>query len=489
MKRIILLAAAALSLAASLTASPLPKREFRGAWLQTVYQDGFKKRTTEQNKAYLREQLDRLHLAGINAVLFQVRPSADAFYKSDIEPWSRFLTDAGKAPAPFWDPLEFMVEECHARGMELHAWINPYRVTTSSKDVLPKGHLYHKHPERFIRFDNKIYFDPGRPENREHIAKVVTDIVRRYDIDGIHFDDYFYPYPVKGRKFNDDASFRKYGKGMKLADWRRRNVDLLIEELHAAIPAVKPWVRFGISPFGIWRNKASDSRGSETRGLQNYDDLYADVVMWAEKGWIDYLIPQLYWTLENKIASSEILADWWGRNCSNRHVYVGQNVKVTMDNPAPARKEKSQLAKKVEITRLNPAIQGNCWWSGYDLTVNHAGVADSLSSRHHPCIALPPVYPWISTARPGKPRNVRINNGVLSWDKPKTGGKADDAVMFAVYCFTPGMKADIENAEALVTLTDSDNFTLKDFPKGSRYVVTSISRANVESEPTKELKF
>ncbi|MDE7125942.1 MAG: family 10 glycosylhydrolase, partial [Muribaculaceae bacterium] len=308
----------------------VPKREFRGAWLHTVYQDGYAKRSTAENKQWLSRQLDALQEAGINAVIFQVRPSADAFYDSPYEPWSRFLTLNGKAPDPYWDPLEYMVEQCHARGMELHAWLNPYRATTSAKAVIPQGHICHSHPERFIRFDKKLYLDPGIPENRELIEKIVVDIVRRYDVDGIHFDDYFYPYPVKGQRFNDDKSYQRYGKGMKLSDWRRSNVDLLIENLHKAIRKTKPWVRFGVSPFGIWRNRSTDPAGSASNGLQNYDDLYADVLKWAREGWIDYQMPQLYWTLENKVAPSMHLAQWWSDNSYGRHVYVGQDVDRTM---------------------------------------------------------------------------------------------------------------------------------------------------------------
>ena len=191
-----------------------PKREFRGAWMHTVYQQQYHDQTTAQNQAYIRQQLDLLQLAGCNAVIFQVRPQADAFYPSDLEPWSRFLTDNGAAPVPAWDPLQFIIDEAHARGMELHAWLNPYRVTTAKSQTLPQGHVYHKHPEWFVRFDGKLYFDPGLPESREFITKVVMDIVSRYDVDGIHFDDYFYPYPVKGVEFPDEASYKKYGNDL-----------------------------------------------------------------------------------------------------------------------------------------------------------------------------------------------------------------------------------------------------------------------------------
>lgn len=233
-----------------------PKREFRGAWMHTVHQGQYAKQSTAENQAYLKEQLDLLQQAGCNAVVWQIRPSADALYPSELEPWSRFLSgEAGVAPSPMWDPLQFMIDECHARGMELHAWLNPYRVTTSKDEKLADNHIYHKYPERFLTYDNKLYFDPALPENREFIIDVVKDIITRYDVDAIHMDDYFYPYPLKDVDFPDDASYAKYGNGMVRGDWRRQNVDMLIEGLHNVIAENKPWVRFGISPFGIWRNK------------------------------------------------------------------------------------------------------------------------------------------------------------------------------------------------------------------------------------------
>ncbi len=200
-----------------------------------------------------------------------------------------------------------MIDEAHARGMELHAWLNPYRVTTSANQELPINHIFYKHPERFVEYGSKLYFDPGWPENIDFISNVVKDIITRYDVDAIHMDDYFYPYPVAGVDFPDDYSYAAHGKGMDRGDWRRQNVDKLIEKLHVTIMENKPWVRFGISPFGIWRNKKSDPRGSDTNGLQNYDALFADVLLWTEKGWVDYMMPQLYWELEHKLASHLVL--------------------------------------------------------------------------------------------------------------------------------------------------------------------------------------
>ncbi len=451
-------------------------REFRGAWLHTVFQAQYRRQTTDENKAYLIRQLDSLKLAGINAVIFQVRPQADAFYASEYEPWSVYLTDAGKAPVPFWDPLEFMVEECHARGMELHAWLNPYRVTSNSKqaNTLPGTHIARKHPERCLSYGGKLYFDPGLPENREFIGKVVDDIVSRYDIDGIHFDDYFYPYPIAGKQFPDEKSYSRYGNGMKLADWRRHNVDLLIEDVGKRVKAVKPWVRFGISPFGIYRNKKTDPRGSETNGLENYDALYADVLLWDNECWIDYLLPQLYWELDHKSASYRVLVDWWNGVEPKHHIFVGQDVVRTSD--------KNELAEKIELVRAHDNIGGNCWWPGYEVTRNHGGVADSLSTIYHSSVALPPAYPWLSEKAPKAISGLRpTGESSFSWFKPDAEGKCSDTVKFGIYRFDSRADIDTSRPGALVEVTAANEYTARE---GGVYVITAIDRVNNESEPS-----
>jgi len=490
MKKFFFLLLLAVSCIAISMAQGNPKREFRGAWMHTIYQPQYAKQTTEENKAYLRDQLDKLKAAGVNAVLFQARPSADAFYDSKYELWSRFLTKGGAAPKPYWDPLQFMVEETHARGMELHAWLNPYRVTTSKNEVLPKGHLYHKEPWRFVRYagDGKIYFDPGLPENRDFIVKVVLDIVDRYDVDGIHFDDYFYPYPAKGKDFPDAKSYAKYGNKMNRGDWRRQNVDKLIEEVHAAIKGSRqPWVRFGISPFGIWRNKKDDVRGSDTDGLGNYDDLYADVLLWAEKGWIDYLIPQLYWELDHPRASYLVLVDWWAKAIDNKcQLYIGQDVERTMKLPDIAPSDcPNQLYHKVDLTRMAPEIQGNCWWPAYSLTADFMGAAAELSDDLQSTPALVPSYGMINNRPPKPVSRLKHQNGILSWSSDATSGKVSDQVRFVVYRFESEDEMDYDNPENIIAITAEPKFDTK-LP--GIYGVTALDRVNNESEPSREIK-
>lgn len=489
MKSILLIAAMSLAAFAPVQ-SANPKHEFRGAWLHTVHQGQYAKMTTAETKNYLEDQLDKLKAAGCNAVVFQVRPSADALYDSELEPWSRFLTGtAGKAPEPYWDPLEFMVEQSHARGMELHAWLNPYRVTSSNNEKLVPDHIYHKHPERFVKYDGKLYFDPGLPENREFIERVVEDIISRYDVDAIHMDDYFYPYPVKGKDFPDSKSYAEYGNGMDRGDWRRQNVNLLIEGLHETIAATKPWVRLGISPFGIWRNKSSDPKGSDTNGLQNYDELYADVLLWTEKGWVDYMLPQLYWTLEKKVASSEKLAYWWNDNANGRHMYIGQSIGATMDTPdlAPS-KNPTQLDHKIRLSRELPNIQGNCWWPGYMITSNYKGIADSLAVNQQSTVALVPSYPWIDSVAPDEVSGLRAEGRVIKWQAPETDDVMQQARAYVVYCFGKDEEADLENASSIVCVTYSPEYVIPDDKDGEyRYVVTVLDRANNESKEGKSV--
>ena len=469
-----------------------PKREFRGAWMHTVFQPQYASKSTAELQSYLTDQLDKLQKAGVNAVIFQVRPSADAFYPSDLEPWSRFLTKNGKAPVPFWDPLQFMINEAHARGMELHAWLNPYRVTTSPNEKLAPGHIYHKEPWRFVTYkgDNKMYFDPGLPENRAFIEDVVIDIVKRYDVDGIHFDDYFYPYPAKGIDFPDDASYKKYGNGMKRDDWRRKNVDMLIEEIHNRLAATKPWVRFGISPFGIWRNKSSDPRGSETNGLQNYDALYADVLPWSEKGWIDYLMPQLYWQLEHPKASTLVLAEWWDKNAGGRHMYYGQDVSNIMKHAdLPPSTEKTQLRHKIELSRKLENVQGNCWWPGYTITSNLNGVADSLANDLQSTIALVPSYPWMSQNRPQPTKLAPIRSDKkLNWEKIEgNANTVDEVVRYVVYRFdTNSQNLNFDDPANIYMVTPQTTITVTE---PGLYFITAMNRANVESMPSNGVKY
>ena len=474
-----------------------PKREFRGAWLHVIGQSQWAQKTPKQQREYISKEFDLLEQAGCNAVIFQVRPTADAVYKSDLEPWSAFLTGKrGKAPSEDWDPLEYAIEEAHKRGMELHAWINPYRVTSSSKDILPANHDANKHPERFIRYDGKIFFDPAYQENIDFICKVVKDIVSRYDVDAIHMDDYFYPYPVPGKEIPDASSYNKFGKGMNKGDWRRDNVNRLIKQIHSTIKTTKPWVRFGVSPFGIWRNKKNDPKGSNTNGFENYDGLYADPLLWAREGWIDYIAPQLYWALDHKLAPSGHLAEWWNANANGVDVYIGHDTRQSMNTSDPKHNSTNEIATKVKLSRKLENIKGNIWWHGYWVTENYKGVRNILESDLQSTLALPPAYGDLSQS-PAPVSGLKFENEngeiVLKWNKEHRKGAetANDVVKYVVYEFLPGENSDdLDVAETIISITPENSLAIcseteESSMKNNIYVVTAVDRMNRESKPSK----
>lgn len=483
---------------ADVALNAMPKREFRGAWIHIVGNTTIRNMSTDQVQEMLLDALDSIQNVGCNAVIFQVRPTADAFYDSKIEPWSRYLTGVqGKAPEPFWDPLAFVVEQAHKRGLEVHAWCNPYRVTLDVKDTLTKDHIYFKQPKLFVKYGKQIYFNPTEPAARAYTAKVVADIVSRYDIEAIHFDDYFYPYPIAGERFNDDASFKKYaaGQGFKTShptlkptdknydravkgDWRRYNVELLIKELNDTIKSIKPWVRFGISPFGIHRNKKDHPSGSATNGLSNYDELFADVPGWAQKGYIDYYVPQLYWVIGHERADYKTLIQWWNRQHVKGQLYIGQSISAM----------KNQIKPKMELVRNLKNVDGNIWWPGWALVNDSRKVNDSLRVEYQRNLALIPAYKELDTVVPA-PLEIAKEGRSIVWSQ--TNEDAADplqkALFYGVYCFPKGVKTDVEDSRYLVKLTNATSFNvIEENPghaAGSHYVVTVIDRCWNESVP------
>lgn len=473
-------------------AASSPKREFRGAWLHIVGNTEFAKMSSSQVQAHLTATLDSLQKAGCNVVFFQVRPEADACYPSEIEPWSRFLTGVqGKAPDPYWDPLQFMIDECHSRQMELHAWLNPYRVTTTSKEKLSAGHIYHKKPGLFVKYGDQIYFNPGEPESREHILSVIRDIVTRYDVDGIHFDDYFYPYPIAKKDFPDAATFKKYGaaqgfKTSQKADWRRNNVTVLMSEVNALIKELKPWLRFGVSPFGIHRNISEDPDGSRTNGLSGYASLYADTPLWAKEGYVDYLAPQLYWKIGHKNADYEILINWWNDLDLKGHMYIGQSIE-TFSEKDLRDPSTTQMRRKMELVRELPGIHGNVWWPGWSIAENVVGIKDSLSMNYQRQRALLPAYTDIDPVIPDNVEAWVSNvNGRVRWLAEPTDDVLQKPMYYVVYRFEADEEVDIDRAENIFMLTRSTSFTPDpaDFEKHRRFVITVLDRCWNESAPS-----
>ena len=407
-----------------------PKREFRAAWIQAV-NGQFRGVPTEKLKQTLVGQLNSLQGAGINAIIFQVRPEADALYASQYEPWSRFLTGTqGQIPSPMWDPMQFMIEECHKRNMEFHAWINPYRVKTSLKNQLAPTHIYHEHPEWFVTYGDQIYFDPALPESREHICKIVSDIVSRYDVD----------------------------------------------------------VKFGISPFGIYRNQKTDPLGSNTNGLQNYDDLYADVLLWAREGWIDYNIPQIYWEIGHKAADYATLVDWWAKHSENRPLFIGQAVMNTVQHADPKNPSINQLPRKMALQRSYQTIGGSCQWYAAAVVENAGKYRDALVQEYHKYPALIPVFDFMDDKAPDKVRKMKkvwTEDGyILFWTAPKADTEMDKAVQYVVYRFGSKEKVNLDDPSRIVAITRNPFYKLP-YETGKtkyRYVVTALDRIHNESK-------
>lgn len=478
------------------------KREFRGVWLQTVFQERYMKRNTAQNQEYLTRLIEQLKADGFNAVIFQVRPEGDAFYRSEIEPWSRFLTGMqGKVPADAWDPMAFLIDLCHQHHIEFHAWINPYRMGASKGRGIAHP-LYKAHPDWFVQYAGKWYLNPGKPESRAYIRTIVRDIVSRYDIDAIHMDDYFYPYPEGGEKFNDNTEFRTYAPQMNidigdkdaLGNFRRRNVDILIKYIHQDIQKLKPWVRFGISPFGIYRNKATWAGGSATNGLQCYDDLYADVLRWAQSGWIDYILPQLYWEIGHKQADYTTLVKWWNDNIpASCCLYVGISIERSLDgaknaNPVPdLRASHTHFMAKMQLCRESDQVDGECFWYGYQIEDNVYHVADFLRENVYQIPALTPSFTTVSDEQPDKVEDLEAevsDRGIrLSWEA------ADHKypVTYLVYKFPKGTSVKTDNLSHLFCQTAETSVTDSDFGDSRKftYVVSVLDRFGNESKGKK----
>lgn len=472
-----------------------PKREFRGAWIQTV-NGCFKGMSRDDMQNTLTRYLDAFQRYGLNTVIFQVRCEADAFYKSRYEPWSYYLTgEQGVAPNPMWDPLEWMVEQCHRRGLELHAWINPYRAKTAAPHDLAVNHPYNMWPDRFFKYRDMLLFDPGEPGNREYICRVVADIMRNYDVDGIHMDDYFYPYPAAGMEVPDNNSYAKYNNGIAdRGDWRRYNVNELIHQMHDTIRAVKPWVKFGVSPFGIYHNarRGGNIPGSDTNGLENYGDLYADVLYWVNKGWVDYSMPQLYWQIGHSVADYETLIRWWDKYASNRPLIIGESIENTIKYADLSNPQINQLIAKMNLERSLPNVSGSCMWYGEVFANNKGNYAEAVHQLYFKHPALQPLMPFIDSKAPGKVKKLKpvwTEDGyILFWTAPKAKSEMDEAVKYVVYRFAKGESVDLDDASHIVTVTP-DNFYKLPYEDGSEryvYVVTALDRLQNESSAVKK---
>jgi uncharacterized lipoprotein YddW (UPF0748 family) len=375
------------------------KPELRGVWVASVDNIDWPSKKgllVDSQKAEFIQIVNTHKQNGLNTLIVQIRPATDAFYPSPYEPWSEWLSGIqGKPPSPFYDPLQFMIDETHKHGMQFHAWCNPYRADFKiGKASIAPSHITRLHPDWFLEYGDKKYFDPGNKQAQQFVVDVIKDIVERYDVDAIHFDDYFYPYRIAGKEFPDSLSFALYGRGVKKDDWRRSNVDSIIVALGKVIKKAKPYVQFGISPFSVWRNNDKDARGSNTKaGQTNYDDLYADILLWLQKGWIDYVAPQLYLEIGHKAIAYENILEWWSRHTYGKHCYVGLGIYRAGSNDAW--KDSAQLPRQIELLRKTTNMQGMIFFSSKSFNRNPNGWNDSLRLNYFKEPAAIPMMNWL----------------------------------------------------------------------------------------------
>ncbi|MFL4903060.1 glycoside hydrolase family 10 protein [Streptomyces sp. MMS24-I2-30] len=367
----------------------------RGVWLATVDNRDWPSKPGLSAAAQQKEliaHLDRAVRDRLNTVILQVRPTADALWPSPHEPWSRCLTGT-QGRSPGWDPLGTAVAEAHARGLQLHAWFNPYRIANHSDPArLTASHPARKHPDWVVRYGGKLYYNPGLPQVRSFVQDAMLDAVARYPVDAVHFDDYFYPYPVAGQSFDDDAAYDRYGGAFDdRAAWRRDNIDKLVRETAERIRRIRPGTQFGISPFGVWRNAAADNRGSDTRaGVQTYDDLYADTRTWVREGWIDYIVPQLYWSaqpLDQQVpANYAVLVPWWAEVArgTKTKLYIGEALYKAGDPEQPAPwHDPAELSRHLALAAQYPEVQGHVFFAAKDVAADKIGAMARVIADHY----------------------------------------------------------------------------------------------------------
>lgn len=464
------------------------KREFRGVWIASVGNiDWPRSRTSTsgQKIAELVQIFDKLKEANINAIFFQVRTEGDALYQSNFEPWSYWLTsEQGKIPKPYFDPLEFAISEAHSRGMELHAWFNPYRVTSDTGAYERFfNHISKTKPEWILSFGRYKMLDPGNPEVQNYITNIIVDVLTRYDVDGIHFDDYFYPYSPKITN-EDSMTFIKYNRGFtNIDDWRRDNINSLMKRIYQIIKSYKPYVKFGISPFGIVENKYAG-----TEGFNSYEIIYCDPLTWIREKSIDYVVPQLYWEMEHPKAPYKKLLPWWDSVVEDKHLYIGlfssrfQSKQFLIKG--------FEIGNQIEMNRKFKNVSGEVHFSARSIYENQGGLFDSLKNNLYRYPALLPTMKWIDSIPPNKIQNISVQKDsskiLIEWKEPERNSQAETAYGYVVYRFV-NENIDLNNSKNIrqIILPKKEKFTdsmNKDLTGEITYVITSLDRHQNESE-------
>ena len=471
-----------------------PTREFRAAWVTTFTNlDWPSKRglkSGEQQKEFL-QLLEKFKASNLNAAIVQVRASSDAFYESKYSPWSEWLTGVqGAPPIPYYDPLAFMLKHTHANNMEFHAWFNPLRAISHVRfSSVAQDHITNKKPEWFFQYGESFYYNPGIPEVREYIVKVIMEVVKKYDVDGVHLDDYFYPYTIKKQKIPDEGTFKKYNRGFDdIKDWRRDNINLLVQKISAAIKVEKAHVKFGISPLAIWRNKKQDPLGSDSNsGQTSYDNLYCDTKLWMEKGWMDYVVPQLYWSTTNLYANFNKLLNWWSSNTlESMHLYTGHAL-YKLDVTQRRKFSTQQIIEQVTRSRSNSKSQGSIYFRANAFKKDYQGFQKKITETIYQHPAIIPTMPWIDSIPPCSPKKLKLtweNSSImLSWKEDESQDPMNKAHTYAVYRNEGGKEPTALTAKNLIKISRDTQYLDFNVTQGKTYTyyVTSFDRMHNES--------
>jgi len=467
-------------------AQKYPKREMRAVWVATVWRIDYPssgKLTSEKQQKEFTDILDFCKSLNMNTIVVQIRPNADAFYPSSCEPWSRWLTGVeDKAPDPIYDPLLFMINEAHKRQIEFHAWINPFRASTDTSFAFENHPCIHK--DWIVRYENTLLINPGIKEARSYVIKQISMLAKSYDIDAIHLDDYFYPY-ISNKIAFPDSKQHSDAQPIDLGDWRRSNIDDFVQRLHDTLVMLKPNLKFGVSPFGIWRNKKEDVRGSETNGNSSYQATYADVLKWIDSNWVDYVTPQLYWYRGHPKADYTILEQWWSKNIADRHLYIGHAVSSLGPKGKDANfKKPEEIPMQIILNRANDNVKGSFFYSYNHLKTNHLGITDSLKNNYYKYPAFVPTMIWKDKTPPDTPKNITTAKSfrkyIVSWK-----GNSSDDYFYAVYKFGEKEKIDIQNIENLYVTTTNNYLKIPRkfglFKTKVTYIITSFDRMSNES--------
>ena len=459
----------------------------RGLWVATIKNIDWPSKAglpVETQKEEAIKILDKAKSLNFNAIFLQVRPSSDALYQSSYEPWSAYLTGTqGQAPIPFYDPLKFWIEQAHQRGLELHAWINPYRASMSVNETLADNHPVKHHPNWFVTYNGRYQFDPGIPDCRDHIGKVITELVGKYNIDGIHLDDYFYPYPANGEDFADSLSFAKYNPKQynieQKNQWRRENVDVTIENISQIIKQTNPRLAFGISPFGVWRNATDDPNGSNTNaGITNYDHLHADILKWLQEDWIDYVAPQIYWARNHKSANFNTLINWWADHSNQKPLFIGHAL-YRVNKEGEPWNSASEILAQIDLSRSTQGVSGSIHFSANHLFRELKGVQDSLLKRQYKYQAIVPPVVSQETHSTEPVILKRLHNGI-KWTQIN---RPNNTPRYIVYAYKANAKDPLNNGANILNVTHLNQLSTKEMnlKPGTWYIkVSALDKTNHE---------